>query len=453
LRNDFPIFAKHVAGTTSMNSRFNIEDPDTQPVPRFALFALGFRPFFLLAGIAAVLLVPLWVQSFVGAGPVFTYYDPLTWHGHEMLFGYSVAVIAGFLLTAVQNWTGLPTTSGKALAGLALLWLAGRIAPFFADALPGWLIASVDLLFLPVLAIAIALPLLRSRQNQQLVFLLVLAALTAANLMVHLQLLGFDQSSTGPGLKLATYLVILLVTILGGRVIPFFTNRGLNREASCSWKAIEILAIASLLLLLILDMLAAAPTAIATLAGLAALMHAIRLYGWYQAGIWRVPLLWVLHLAYAWLVVGLLLQALGVSGQINPSLYLHAFSRCYWRHDAWHDGACFARTHESRAGGRLAARSRFRIDQPGGVDARHPAAARCPTLQPVDPARRRFLDPGICAIRARLRAHPHPAAGGRTPRLARQSDQGFVASDFAINAGKFRRRIFPEGPFGKSSKK
>jgi uncharacterized protein involved in response to NO len=326
LRNDFPIFAKHVAGTTSMNSRFNIEDPDTQPVPRFALFALGFRPFFLLAGIAAVLLVPLWVQSFVGAGPVFTYYDPLTWHGHEMLFGYSVAVIAGFLLTAVQNWTGLPTTSGKALAGLALLWLAGRIAPFFADALPGWLIASVDLLFLPVLAIAIALPLLRSRQNQQLVFLLVLAALTAANLMVHLQLLGFDQSSTGPGLKLATYLVILLVAILGGRVIPFFTNRGLNREASCSWKAIEILAIASLLLLLILDMLAAAPTAIATLAGLAALMHAIRLYGWYQAGIWRVPLLWVLHLAYAWLVVGLLLQALGVSGQINPSLYLHAFT-------------------------------------------------------------------------------------------------------------------------------
>jgi len=306
-----------------MNSTLNIEDPDANPAPRFALFALGFRPFFLLAGIAAVLLVPLWVYNFAGAEPAYTYYDPLTWHGHEMLFGYGVAVIAGFLLTAARNWTGLPTPSGKALAGLVLLWLAGRVSPFFGSP---WLIASVDLLFLPVLAIAIALPILRSGQKQQLVFLLVLAALTGANLMVHLQLLGFEPSSAGLGLKLATYLVILLVVILGGRVIPFFTDNGLNREASRSCKTVEILAIGSLLLLVLLDLAAAAPIAIAVLAGLAALMHAIRLYGWYQAGIWRVPLLWVLHLAYAWLVIGLLLLALGTGDQINPILYLHAFT-------------------------------------------------------------------------------------------------------------------------------
>jgi len=306
-----------------MNTTLNIEDPDANPASRFALFALGFRPFFLLAGITAVLLVPLWVYHFTGAEAAFAYYDPLTWHGHEMLFGYNVAVIAGFLLTAVRNWTGLPTPSGKALAGLVLLWLAGRVLPFFASP---WLIAAVDLLFLPVLAIAIAIPLLRSRQNQQLVFLLVLAALAGANLMVHLQLLGFDTSSARLGLKLATYLVILLVVVLGGRVIPIFTDHGLNREASQRWKAVEILAIVALLLLMILELAAAPPMAIAVLAGLAALMHAIRLYGWYQAGIWRVPLLWVLHLGYAWLVVGLLLQALGVSGHINPLLYLHAFT-------------------------------------------------------------------------------------------------------------------------------
>ena len=306
-----------------MNTTLNIEDPDANPASRFALFALGFRPFFLLAGITAVLLVPLWVYHFTGAEAAFAYYDPLTWHGHEMLFGYNVAVIAGFLLTAVRNWAGLPTPSGKALAGLVLLWLAGRVLPFFASP---WLIAAVDLLFLPVLAIAIAIPLLRSRQNQQLVFLLVLAALAGANLMVHLQLLGFDTSSARLGLKLATYLVILLVVVLGGRVIPIFTDHGLNREASQRWKAVEILAIVALLLLMILELAAAPPMAIAVLAGLAALMHAIRLYGWYQAGIWRVPLLWVLHLGYAWLVVGLLLQALGVSGHINPLLYLHAFT-------------------------------------------------------------------------------------------------------------------------------
>ncbi len=306
-----------------MNTRLNIEDPDANPASRFALFALGFRPFFLLAGITAVLLVPLWVYKFTGADPAFAYYGPLTWHGHEMLFGYNVAVIAGFLLTAVRNWTGLPTPSGKALAGLVLLWLAGRVLPFFASP---WLIAAVDLLFLPALAITIAIPLLRSRQNQQLVFLLVLAALAGANLMVHLQLLGFDTSSARLGLKLATYLVILLVVVLGGRVIPIFTDHGLNREASQRWKAVEILAIGALLLLMILELAAAPPMAIAVLAGLAALMHAIRLYGWYQSGIWRVPLLWVLHLGYAWLVVGLLLQALGVSVYINPLLYLHAFT-------------------------------------------------------------------------------------------------------------------------------
>jgi uncharacterized protein involved in response to NO len=309
-----------------MNTPLNIEDPGANPVSRFALFSLGFRPFFLLAGITAVMLVPLWVYIFTGAEAAFAYYDPLTWHGHEMLFGYSVAVIAGFLLTAVGNWTGLPTPSGKALGGLVLLWLAGRVLPFFAASIAPWLIAAVDLLFLPALAIAIAIPLLRSRQNQQLVFLLVLAALTGSNLMVHLQLLGFDASSARLGLKLATYLVIMLVAVLGGRVIPFFTDRGLNRQASRQWKAVEILAIASLLLLMILELAAAPPMAIAMLAGLAALTHAIRLYGWYQAAIWRVPLLWVLHLGYAWLVVGLLLQALGVSGHINPLLYLHAFT-------------------------------------------------------------------------------------------------------------------------------
>jgi uncharacterized protein involved in response to NO len=234
-----------------------------------------------------------------------------------------VAVIAGFLLTAVQNWTGLPTPSGKALAGLALVWLGGRVLPFFA---PPWLIAAVDLSFLPLLGIAIALPILRSHQKQQLVFLLVLAALTGANLMVHLQLLGFESSSARLGLKLATYLVILLVVILGGRRIIKKTDRGLGQESSRSWKTVEILSIVSLAVLAILELASAAPMAIAGLAGLVAAVHAFRLYGWYQINIWRVPLLWVLHMGYAWLVVGLLLLALGVGGYINPLLYLHAFT-------------------------------------------------------------------------------------------------------------------------------
>ena len=302
----------------------HFEDPDAPSAPRFALFALGFRPFFLLAGVAATLLVPLWIYRFLQGIPPAGYYDPLTWHAHEMLFGYSVAVIAGFLLTAVQNWSGLPTLTGKTLAALALLWLAARVLPFFSPLVAPVIIASVDMLFLPLLALAIAIPLLRSRQWQQLVFLPVLAALSGANLMVHWQQLGFGAISAPSGIKFALYLVLLLIVILGGRVIPFFTDRGLEREVTRRWKSIEALAIGSLLLLAILDLLDVAAPILATIAATAALIHALRLYGWYHSGIWRVPMVWILQLAYAWLVIGLLLQALAAVGLLNPMLALHA---------------------------------------------------------------------------------------------------------------------------------
>ena len=130
----------------------NIEDPDARPGFRVALFNLGFRPFFLVAGIAACLLMALWLYSYTRGQLQPVYYGFVGWHSHEMVFGYTVAVIAGFLLTAVRNWTGIQTPSGVALAGLMTLWVAGRIAPFFPDELPQWIIAGVDLAFLPVLA-------------------------------------------------------------------------------------------------------------------------------------------------------------------------------------------------------------------------------------------------------------------------------------------------------------
>lgn len=120
-----------------------------------------------------------------------------------MLFGYTVAVVAGFLLTAVSNWTDIPTPGGEVLAGLVLLWLAGRIAPFVTGFLPHWVIAALDIAFLPVLAITLSIPLLRKRQTHNLVFLFVLAALTLANLLVHMQLLGVTQATANPGLNLA----------------------------------------------------------------------------------------------------------------------------------------------------------------------------------------------------------------------------------------------------------
>jgi uncharacterized protein involved in response to NO len=304
-----------------------IDDPDARPVSGIALFDLGFRPFFLLAGIAACLLVPVWIYSYISGNSWFEYYGALTWHSHEMVFGYSVAVIAGFLLTAVRNWTGLQTPDGIALGGLLLLWLAGRVIPLLSGILPGPLIALVDVAFLPVLAATLSVPLIRRRQKHNLVFLVVLTALTVANILVHLQRLGLTQTTANSGTYLAVYLIVLLIAIVGGRVIPFFTERGLAGGVTTrQWKPVEILAFGSLIILTALELAHAPSIAVMLAAGLAAIAHGIRLFGWYRNAVWRVPLLWILHLGYAWLVAGFLLQALSAAGLVNPMLAIHAYT-------------------------------------------------------------------------------------------------------------------------------
>ena len=305
----------------------NIDDPRSRPARRIALFDLGFRPFFLLAACAALLLVPVWIHAYLRGSPVLAYYPTMAaWHGHEMLFGYTVAVIAGFLLTAVRNWTGRQTPAGAALAGLAALWLAARVLPFLPGGLPHWLIAVVDTAFLPVLAVSLAVPLIRRRQAHNLVFLLVLAGLTLANLLIHLQLLGMTRESASAGTTLGIGLIVLLIAILGGRVIPFFTEKGVEGATTRKWKPVEQVSLGALVVLVLLDLAQAPPVAIVPLALLAASGHALRLYGWYHRGIWSVPLLWILHLGYAWLVSGLVLQALAAAGLVNPMLAVHAFT-------------------------------------------------------------------------------------------------------------------------------
>ena len=304
-----------------------IDDPDARPVSGIAFFDLGFRPFFLLAGIAACLLVPVWIYGYISSYSWFGYYGALTWHSHEMLFGYSVAVVAGFLLTAVRNWTGMQTPDGIALGGLLLLWLAGRVLPLFSGILADRVIALVDVAFLPVLAATLSVQLIRRRQKHNLVFPLVLTALTIANILVHLQRLGLTQTTANSGTYLAVYLLVLLIAIVAGRVIPFFTEKGLAAGVTTrQWLPVEILAFGSLIILAVLELTHAPPIAVMLVAGLAAIGHGIRLWGWYRKAVWRVPLLWVLHLGYAWLVAGFLLQTLSAAGLVNPLLAIHAYT-------------------------------------------------------------------------------------------------------------------------------
>lgn len=293
------------------------------PTPKFALFALGFRPFFLGAGIFGVLLVALWLPLYSGHLALALPMPISQWHAHEMIFGFTGAVIAGFLLTAVQNWTGQRTLHGSPLAVLFGLWLAGRLAPFVPD-LPAGLYALIDLALFPAVTVAIARPILRAKQPRNAAFPLMLAVLTLANLLMHAEWLGYAMTASA-GATLAIYLIVLMMVVMGGRVIPSFTDNKLRTQAK-RWKAIEWLAPVSVLAVLAAVLAAPSSPLTAALALAAALIHCVRLAGWHTSKYWRVPLLWVLHLGYAWIAAGFVLVALAALGIVGASHALHAFT-------------------------------------------------------------------------------------------------------------------------------
>ena len=296
------------------------------PPTGYAPFALGFRPFFLAAGLFAVLLLGLWLlvlRGWIDTGSL----PPAVWHGHEMLFGFTVAVIAGFLLTAVQNWTGLRTPSGTPLAALFLLWLAGRVI-FLVPDIPAGLAAAVDMLFLPVLALVLALPLVKVKQLHNYPFPLMLLALTAANALVHMEALGWTTDTATLGLHLAAYVVVVMVVVMGGRVIPSFTENRLQQGFKAKRGRIrDTGAILATLAALASTLFAPSGFLTTLLCGLASMLHFVRLIGWHERRLWSVPLLWILHLGYAWIVLGFALLALfGAGLTAAGSSALHAFT-------------------------------------------------------------------------------------------------------------------------------
>jgi len=267
-----------------------------------------------------------WLLLWVGyPGPV-DYYGMVGWHGHEMLFGYAMAVIAGFLLTAVRNWTGIDTPSGLPLAGLAALWLAGRVLPYAHPGLPADIIAIVDLAFIPSLALALAGPLWKGANKVNRVFLPLLAAMAVANFLVHLQALGVTQTALH-GQDLMVNLVLLLIALVAGRVLPFFTEKAVNGSAPNRDVRLERWSF-TLLSGLTLAQLAwpHAGIPLAILSAGVALTQGLRLWGWHDKGVWRIPILWVLYTGYSWLVLGFVLKTLAHLGLYAPNLALHALT-------------------------------------------------------------------------------------------------------------------------------
>lgn len=271
------------------------------------VLGLGFRPFFLLAGLFGTFIVPLWLLVFAGKVTLPTHLWPTAWHAHEMVFGFAVAVLAGFLLTAVRNWTSQPTPSGAPLAALVALWMLGRVAVLFDGAIPHGLAAAVDLAFLPALALALARPIVKSKNWRNLAFVVLLLLLFGANLLFHVGPLAWTSRAT----KLGVDIIVLVIVVMGGRVIPSFTAGALGVEV----RKRPLLDWASLVAMAIVTALELVPDA-ERVAGVAAIvagvLSAARMASWRSLATRKQPILWVLHVGYAWIAVGLVLQGLAV---------------------------------------------------------------------------------------------------------------------------------------------
>lgn len=304
----------------------NKNKSNSSPVFDYPVFGLGFRPFFALAGLFALLLILLWNAIYRGDVSVNNYYAPSVWHAHEMLVGYSVAVIAGFLLTAVKNWTGQATASGDTLAGLCLLWLYGRILPFYADLLPGVLIALIDCAFLPVLAYSLSQPVLRSGHKMGQVFIALLALMTAANGMVHLEMLAIFDNTAMLGLNLLLAIIVVMILVVAGRIFPFFTERGLKGVIAIRSPALDGLSVALAAVVFALQMAGVSGHLLALSATAALAANVYRVAGWHVRQVWYVPLLWILYLGYGWIVLGFGLTVFAAYAKISYSLVLHAFT-------------------------------------------------------------------------------------------------------------------------------
>lgn len=282
--------------------------------------SVPFRPFFFGAAWMAAGWLLIWLYwLFIGmpALPM----NPIHWHAHEMIFGFTTAVISGFVLTAVQNWTGVRSTVPWALAALFLLWLAGRVVMLLAADLPYLLVATVDVALMPAVAITLSRPILRTNNRRNLVFLPLLALFTFGNLAFHLAVLGKYQLNPSWVLDGMLLLIAFLLTFMGGRVIPFFTRSRLpqvkvQRFGWLDWSATILAGLAALV------WLSAGPgvlfTATALAAGAATLLRVLFWRPWRTLG---EPLLWILHLGYLWLPVG---YALLAAGHTSPGL--HALS-------------------------------------------------------------------------------------------------------------------------------
>ncbi len=302
--------------------------PQEKNEVRAVVFRLGFRPFFLAATFFSVIVMAAWMAETVFSVRIFpSGAAPMVWHAHEMIYGYSLAVIAGFLLTAIRNWTGIQTIHGLPLQLLLLLWALARLALFIPAPEAMVMAAILDVTFTLALSIALTLPVIRARQWKQMSIVSKIYFLLIGDLVFYLGQYGIISDGARIGLYIGLYIIISLILILSRRVLPMFIERGVDYAVTLKnhlW--VDISGLFLFLFFAISDIFSTQPALTAWLAALLFVLHGFRLWGWYTRGIWKKPLLWVLYLAYAWIILGFGLKFAAFIAGISPYLAVHAWT-------------------------------------------------------------------------------------------------------------------------------
>ena len=285
----------------------------------------GFRPFFLLGALYSIISLLIWGGLYAGyVTPLLFMIDPVLWHAHEMIYGFTLAIVAGFLLTAVANWTDSAPVRGYHLLGLCLLWLAGRVVMNVDLGLPEVAVLVFEGAFIPALALSISIPLFKTWDKRNFVFLVLLSILFACD-MVFL----ITQERTS--LYVAVMIIITMISLIGGRIIPAFTVDALQERGEEAHETpqgkLDVLAILSLgLIILALVFVKQEDTFLAGVAFLSAIIHALRLRRYQTRRILDDPMVWILHVGYSWVILGLFFTGVSALGFLPFSIALHAFT-------------------------------------------------------------------------------------------------------------------------------
>jgi uncharacterized protein involved in response to NO len=273
--------------------------------------------------------IAVWMTLFEHGGELPSRFDPLSWHIHEMLFGFIMAAIAGFLLTAVANWTGRPPIRGGALGALAALWLIGRFVCLFSLLMPAWIPASVDLAFPMVLGLLVAKEVITARNWRNLMMIGPVLVLAGANLLMHLEAQG-SAIPAGLGWRLAIAAILILLSAVAGRIVPAFTRNWLAKSGKpgpAPHGIIDRLALSALHIGALLWVFIPESKASGVVLLLAAILNGWRLMRWRGMLTVAEPLLLILHIGYAWLAIGVgLLGAAAMGWDVPISAALHSLT-------------------------------------------------------------------------------------------------------------------------------